>query len=77
MEYPIYHPFRSVQAREQYLSAYAAWEKQWPGVSETRIVKTGYGQTMVRINGPAAATPLVLLPGAGATSLMWSCNIEA
>lgn len=77
MEYPIYHPFRSAEARERYLTAYAEWEKQWPGVSETRIVKTAYGQTLVRINGPVNAPPLVLLPGAGATSLMWSSNIEA
>jgi pimeloyl-ACP methyl ester carboxylesterase len=77
MEYPKYHPFRSEKAREQYRFAYTEWEKVWPGVSETRIIQTDYGQTLVRVGGPENAPPLVLLPGAGATSLMWSFNIEA
>ena len=41
------------------------------------MVETSFGQTFVRIGGPADAPPLVLLPGANATSLMWLPNIEA
>ncbi|MBA4417526.1 MAG: alpha/beta hydrolase [Syntrophus sp. (in: bacteria)] len=51
--------------------------RQWPVISESRVVDTSYGSTFVRISGPAAAPPLVLLSGAGATSLMWIPNIEA
>ena len=35
------------------------------------------GATFVRISGPSDGPPLVLLPGANATSLMWETNIEA
>jgi pimeloyl-ACP methyl ester carboxylesterase len=77
MELSAYHPFRSVQAQEQYLASYDLRAKQWPVASETRMVKTAYGQTFVRISGPADAQPLVLLPGGFATSLMWMSNIEA
>jgi pimeloyl-ACP methyl ester carboxylesterase len=41
------------------------------------MVPTAYGATFVRISGPAAAPPLVLLHGAAATSLMWAPNIQA
>jgi pimeloyl-ACP methyl ester carboxylesterase len=76
MDLPVYHPFRSVEAKETYLAAYAEWEKRWPGPSETNIIKTSFGETLVRVNGPAGAPPLVLLPGACVTSLMWLPNIE-
>src|SRR5438477_51895 len=39
-------------------------------------VPTTYGDTFVRTHGPTAAPPLVLLPGATATSVMWAPNIE-
>lgn len=38
---------------------------------------TAYGPTFVRVNGPAAAPPVVLLPGIGATSLMWAWTAGA
>lgn len=41
------------------------------------MVETAYGQTFVRISGPADAPPLVLLPGAGGCSLQWRLNVEA
>jgi pimeloyl-ACP methyl ester carboxylesterase len=40
------------------------------------MVATSYGQTFVRISGPEGAPPLVLLPGASSTSLMWIPNIR-
>jgi len=49
----------------------------WPVPSETRMVKTSWGETFVRVSGPADGPPLVLLHGASATSLMWAPNIGA
>lgn len=72
-----YHPFRSEKAKEEYLKLYDTRAKKWPVISETRMVNTSYGQTFVRISGPADGKPLVLLPGAGGTSLHWGANIEA
>lgn len=76
MEISEHHPFRSKKAKEQYLKLYDMRAKNWPVVSETHMVDTSYGQTFVRISGPVDASPLVLLPGAAASSLMWAPNIE-
>ncbi|MFE8596824.1 alpha/beta fold hydrolase [Archangium violaceum] len=70
-------PFRSEATRSRYLAAYDGWSQKWPGPSDTRLVQTSYGATFVRGSGPADASPLVLLPGAGATSLMWAPNVAA
>jgi len=77
MEMLAYHPFRSVEAREQYLKLYDARAKKWPVISESMTVNTSYGQTFVRISGPVGAQPLVLLHGIGGSSLQWRPNIEA
>ncbi len=77
MEMTAHHPFRSAKAEEKYLRLYDKLEKEWPIDSETMMVDTSYGQTFVRISGPVDAPPLVLLPGAGATSLLWFPNIQA
>ena len=77
MDMSPHHPFRSAKAKEMYLESYDRMAKQWPVVSETSIVKTSFGDTFVQISGPADAPPLVLLPGANATSLMWLPNIES
>ncbi|MBN9657629.1 MAG: alpha/beta hydrolase [Acidobacteria bacterium] len=78
MNVPDYYPYRSEAMKEEYLAHYnAVAAKQWPIPSETRMVPTTHGSTFVRINGPAEAPPLLLLPGAGATSLMWTRDIQA
>lgn len=78
MSVPDYYPYRSEVMKEEYLAHYdGVAARRWPTPFETRMVPTTHGSTFVRINGPADALPLVLLPGAGATSLMWTRNIQA
>src|SRR4051794_20611474 len=76
MSRPPFYPYRSEAARDTcygYFDALAT--RKWPAPSEDRLVPTSWGSTFVRVNGPAAAPPLVLLHGATATSLMWIPNI--
>ncbi len=78
VELAAYYPYKSEAVRDacfDYFDKLAA--KQWPIAGETRMVRTEFGETFVRIGGPEGAPPLVLLHGAGSTSLMWSPNIEA
>ena len=77
MDISAQHPFRSAKAKGLYFDSYDRVAKQWTIGSETSTVETSFGDTFVRISGPADAPPLVLLPGANATSLMWIPNIEA
>jgi pimeloyl-ACP methyl ester carboxylesterase len=77
MQFPEYYPYRSEAARAEcfaYFDALAA--REWPIASEERTVPTTYGPTFVRIGGRRGTPPLVLLPGAAATSLMWAPNIQ-
>lgn len=71
-----YHPFKSPSARDKYLKAYDDTEKFWPVPSESKMVNTSYGRTLVRISGPEGAPPLVLLHGMGCSSLMWLPQIK-
>jgi len=73
-----YYPYRSAAARDLCLRRLDDLAtRQWPIVSEERMVPTTFGETFVRVSGPAGAPMLVLLHGAGATSLMWAPNIQA
>ncbi|MBA7616270.1 Carboxylesterase YbfK [subsurface metagenome] len=76
MEMSPYHPFRSAEAKERYLKHYDMRAQKWPVISETLTVHTSYGRTFVRISGPVDAPPLVLLPSAAGTSLLWIPNIR-
>lgn len=78
MSIPTYFPYRSVAARDSYFAYYDSLAtKEWPVNSKEQMVPTSYGQTFIRITGPADAPPLVLLAGAVTTSLMWAPNIQA
>lgn len=78
MSIPGYYPYRSSALRDTYFAHYDSLAaKEWPVASEARMVPTAHGGTFVRISGPAGAPPLVLLPGAAATSLMWVPNVQA
>ena len=72
-----YHPFKSEKAKKEYLAYYDKKSTEWPLQSEEQMVRTSYGETFVRINGPKDAPPIVLLPGGGTSSLMWKNNIVA
>ena len=70
-------PFRSSAAREEYLAFYDERARRWPIPSETTMVSTTFGDTFVRVQGPADGPPMVLLPGDSETSLSWMPVVEA
>lgn len=72
MPRPPWHPFRSPQARARYLAEYDRQAALWPVPARTLDVSTDAGTTHVRISGPDHLPPLVLLPGMGATSMMYA-----
>jgi pimeloyl-ACP methyl ester carboxylesterase len=72
-----YYPYRSREARTEYLASYDQMAQDWPVPSECRMIPTSWGETLVRISGPPDAPPLVLLPGMAASSLLWAPNIAA
>lgn len=72
-----YHPFRSEKAMDKYLAFYDEVAKRWPIVSEEKMVQTSFGQTFMRVSGPAHRPPLVLLPGDSENSLAWVHVIAA
>jgi pimeloyl-ACP methyl ester carboxylesterase len=74
---PEFHPFTSERARQEFVEFYQEKAKRWPIPCETRVVDTPSGQTLVRMSGRAGDPPLVLLPGARGSSLMWIPNIAA
>jgi pimeloyl-ACP methyl ester carboxylesterase len=71
-----HHPFRSAEAKRDFLAAYDNRSSRWPVPSSTTTVSTSYGPTFVRMSGPENAPPLVLLHGAGGSALHWLPNIE-
>jgi pimeloyl-ACP methyl ester carboxylesterase len=71
-----YHPFRSPAAQARFLTHYDERGKAWPVAVEERLVRNSWGKTFVRVSGPGEAPALVLLPGAGGSSLQWLPNIE-
>jgi len=75
MALPPYYPYRSAQAKSEYLASYDRIADDWPAPAESRMISTSWGETLVRINGPASAPPLVLLPGINTSSLLWQPNI--
>ncbi|MFE3560172.1 alpha/beta fold hydrolase [Streptomyces sp. NPDC059193] len=58
-------------------AAYDAVLAQWPAPVDSVVLPTPYGLTRVNSCGPAGAPPLVLLPGAGATSTVWGACARA
>ncbi|MGK7874743.1 MAG: alpha/beta fold hydrolase [Xenococcaceae cyanobacterium] len=71
-----YHPFRSPEAKKQFLLSYDTRAERWPVPSETATIETSYGQTFVRMSGPPEGSPIVLLHGHSENGLNWLPNIE-
>jgi pimeloyl-ACP methyl ester carboxylesterase len=63
--------FRSAAGEARFLAAYRAVLARWPVAVESLDVPGAYGVTHVQACGPDGGTPLVLLPGGGATSAAW------
>jgi pimeloyl-ACP methyl ester carboxylesterase len=72
-----FHPFRSQEAKDRFLSYYDSRAKSWPVASDSVMVETSYGKTFVRITGPQNMQPLVLLHGDTENSLSWIPQIES
>lgn len=72
-----YHPFKSAEAKREYLSLYDNRAKLWPVESIVLKIKTTQGVTLIRVSGPENAEPIILLHGAGGNSLQWMSNIAA
>jgi pimeloyl-ACP methyl ester carboxylesterase len=66
-----FYPFRSEQAKAEFEAHARGVAKAWPVPSDTRLLDTPVGRTFVRVSGTAGDPPLILLPGARASSLMW------
>jgi len=68
--------WKNGSAEREYSELYAALRREaWPGVQECDVA-TPFGTTHV-FAWPGAGTPIVLLHGAGTSSLMWAPLIEA
>jgi pimeloyl-ACP methyl ester carboxylesterase len=69
--------FRDPATAARYFAAYDAALAAWPIPVEPTEVPTRYGVTRVNVCGAAGGTPLVLLPGGGATSTQWGAVVAA
>lgn len=66
-----FQPFLSAPARQRFLAHLESLERLWPVPRESTTVPTRFGDTFVRLSGPAGARPVVLLPGGQSNSLVW------
>jgi pimeloyl-ACP methyl ester carboxylesterase len=67
--------FRSAESEAAFQAAYDTVLAKWPDDVDGVDVETPYGTTRVNICGPSDGPPVVLLPGAGATSTVWFNNV--
>jgi pimeloyl-ACP methyl ester carboxylesterase len=77
MARPPFYPYRSEEAKADYEARSLERARAWPVPCETTLLETPSGQTFVRVSGRATDPPLVLLPGARVSSLMWADSIAA
>ena len=47
-----FHPFKSANAKVQYLAFEDKMAKKWPVLSEEKLVQTSFGKTFMRVSGP-------------------------
>jgi len=63
--------FKNAKAEESFMASYDKYLKLWPFPIETTYIPTKFGDAHVITGGVNDGIPLVLLPGASATSGMW------
>ncbi len=63
--------FKTPENRKMFHEAYQHLMETWSEPYEDRWIETSFGKTHVVVSGPTNGEPLVLLPGAQATSAMW------
>ncbi|MCP4178720.1 MAG: alpha/beta hydrolase [bacterium] len=63
--------FDTTESREKFIKAYNELMDTWTLPYDSKWVETSFGKTHVIVSGPSEGEPLVLLPGAQATSGMW------
>lgn len=63
--------FKTSEGREKFIKAYNRLMETWTAPYESLWIDTSFGKTHVIVSGPTDGEPLVLLPGAQATSGMW------
>lgn len=63
--------FADSSAGERFFDAYDSLLEHWPPDTETRDVLTEHGTTRVNVCGSPNGRPVILLPGAGATSAVF------
>src|SRR5262245_3839461 len=69
--------FRSAESESAFQAEYDTGADKLPAPVGEVDVPTPYGTTRVNICGAADAPPVVLLPGAGATSTVWFNNVSS
>ncbi len=77
MTRPPFYPFRSEEAKADYETRNLERARAWPVTCETTLLETRSGRTFVRVSGCATDPPLILLPGARVSSLMWADSIAS
>jgi len=68
-------PFKTPEGEAMFRAAYDAALRLWPVPYEELDIRTRFGSTHVVAAGPKNASPVVLLHGYMATSVMWSPNV--
>ncbi|MFG1913474.1 alpha/beta fold hydrolase [Micromonospora sp. NPDC048898] len=69
--------FTSDRARARFLDAYERTRRRvWPAEAVAADLPTSFGRTRVYRWGAGAATPFVLLPGAGGNALSWHPHVR-
>jgi pimeloyl-ACP methyl ester carboxylesterase len=69
--------FRSPAAAQRFAAAYAELAGRWPQPLTALDVGGEFGATHVLACGPAGGSPVVLLPGHGATAAVWFATAQA
>lgn len=74
---PSISQFATTENGVAFYRAYDAVLAKWPHGTTSMDIESLYGTTRVNVCGPLGAPPVVLLPGAGATSTSWFDNVAS